>query len=421
MDVTTNKVTDTTETLVTNLAGGITPAFVSKLPFQKFMFPGMLAVSLFASLMLLKPFAISLCWAIVLSVGTGPIYRRMRVRMGPTFAAFLSCCLIFVTVLVPVAVITTEIAREAILLQRASTLPPATDAATESASAQSVNSAYRWALAQWKNIPIEWQPAVRSAAQQTGSFVASQSMMVLRNLVWIGLEAVVTMLTTFFLLRDSGQWWLVLRPYIPFSDNRTSAAIVRIKDLIYVGLFGLVVVAVVQGILDGVAFWIAGIPLPVLWGTALAVASMIPFVGAPVVWVPAALFLAMRGEYAPAIGVAVWALVLHGITDHVLRPLFVGTYTRTHLLLTSLGIMGGLMLMGPIGLFLGPVILVLSLTLLEIVPEELAPVTADAAPVLHNKSHETLRNELKRTARARIRIRKRRTRRIPVAMELDKS
>ena len=113
-----------------------------------------------------------------------------------------------------------------------------------------------------------------------------------------------------------------------------------------------------------------GLPLPVLWGTALAIAAMIPFVGAPVVWVPASLFLALHGDYATAIGLALWALFIHVTMDHLLRPLFVGTTTRSHILIPFFGVLGGLMLLGPIGLFVGPVILIVPLALLEILQRE---------------------------------------------------
>ena len=345
---------------------------ISQQTFRRTLFFSLLVTSVLLCLAMMRPFLISLCWAAVLAVGVTPLYRRLITRLSPTGAAGLCCGVVLLVVLVPLLLAVTEITRESAVLSRDVT-QFAADGTTHAhlANAPRLHAAYHGILAAWARVPDDWRPGFRSVLQQVGAFAASRSVGVLTNLVWVSVQAGVTLLTLFFLLRDASQLRAAVRPFLPFEEPQAVALGKRVNDLIYISLFGMVLVAVTQGVLDGLAFWIIGLPLPLLWGTALAVASMIPFVGAPVVWIPACLYLAAQGQYGKAVILAALALLLHGTTDHLLRPLFIGAYTRTHVLLTFFGVLAGMMLLGPIGLFLGPVIVIVPLALIDMLRAEL--------------------------------------------------
>lgn len=125
-------------------------------------------------------------------------------------------------------------------------------------------------------------------------------------------------------------------------------------------VFGIVLTALAQGVLAGLGYWVAGIAAPALWGVATALISMIPFVG-PVVWIGLSLGLLANGETQAALGLFLWGALVVSWVDNLIRPLVISGPTRIPFLLVFLGVLGGINAFGLIGLFLGPVLLAVSL------------------------------------------------------------
>lgn len=127
-------------------------------------------------------------------------------------------------------------------------------------------------------------------------------------------------------------------------------------------VFGIVLTALAQGLLAGLGYWVAGVPAPALWGVVTALVSLIPFVG-PVVWIGLSLSLLAHGETGAALGLFVWGALVVSWVDNLIRPLVISGATRIPLLLVFLGVLGGLNAFGLIGLFLGPVLLAISVAI----------------------------------------------------------
>ena len=113
-------------------------------------------------------------------------------------------------------------------------------------------------------------------------------------------------------------------------------------------------------------FWWLGLPAALLWGVVMALLAVVPVLGAFVVWIPAALFLALEGSWGRAVILIVWGAVVVGGIDNLLYPMLVGNRLKMHTVLAFISLVGGLMLFGPSGLILGPVALTITTVLLEI-------------------------------------------------------
>ena len=140
----------------------------------------------------------------------------------------------------------------------------------------------------------------------------------------------------------------------------------RVADTVYATLYGTLGVSLAQGVLGGLMFWLLGLPAPLLWGVVMFLLSLVPVLGAPVVWVPAALFLALTGSWWKALVLAAWGTVVIGSIDNLLYPVLVGERVRMHTLLVFFSVVGGLMLFGAAGLVLGPVAVVVTTALIEV-------------------------------------------------------
>ena len=114
-------------------------------------------------------------------------------------------------------------------------------------------------------------------------------------------------------------------------------------------------------------FWWLGLPTPVFWGFVMGVLAIFPFLGAFVVWVPAAAILVLQGEWGSAAILALWGGVIIATVDNLLYPILVGNRLRLHTLATFIGMVGGIILFGAAGIVLGPAVIAVTLELVEIV------------------------------------------------------
>jgi predicted PurR-regulated permease PerM len=130
-------------------------------------------------------------------------------------------------------------------------------------------------------------------------------------------------------------------------------------------VYGVVTIAALQGLLAGLAYWIMGIPSPVLWAVLTAFVCMIPIAGSFLVWLPLAIYLMINGSWTKAILLIIWGGLVISTIDNLLRPKLVGTQTRLHELFIFFSVLGGISVFGLLGIVLGPVVLAITLGLLQ--------------------------------------------------------
>lgn len=140
----------------------------------------------------------------------------------------------------------------------------------------------------------------------------------------------------------------------------------RVDDTIHATVYGTLAVSSIQGLLGGLMFWWLDLPAPLLWVVVMAFLAVVPMLGAFVVWIPAALFLALEGSWGKALILTVWGMIVVGTIDNLLRPVLVGNRLKLHTVLSFVSVVGGLALFGAAGLILGPVVLTITTVLLEI-------------------------------------------------------
>jgi predicted PurR-regulated permease PerM len=124
-------------------------------------------------------------------------------------------------------------------------------------------------------------------------------------------------------------------------------------------------VALVQGALGGLMFWFLGLPSPLMWGTIMGMMSIVPVLGTFVIWAPAALYLAMQDNYQSALILAAWGAIVIANVDNILYPLLVGSRLQLHNVVAFIAVVGGVVVFGLSGIILGPLIVTLTLFLLD--------------------------------------------------------
>jgi predicted PurR-regulated permease PerM len=167
---------------------------------------------------------------------------------------------------------------------------------------------------------------------------------------------------------------------IPLSHREINEVFARVAGMIRASVFGTIMVSLAQGTLGGLMFWILGLPAPAFWALVMSLFALIPTLGAPVVWVPAAAVLAAQGSWGKALILVAWGMVAVGLIDNLLYPVLVGREMRLHTLAIFVAVVGGLFLFGASGIVLGPVALALMLALIDILRRRTAHGRSAEAP-----------------------------------------
>lgn len=168
---------------------------------------------------------------------------------------------------------------------------------------------------------------------------------------------VVMLFVLFFVLRDGPPLARQVVRMLPIEQRRRALLWQHLSDVTRAVFLGIGLTALAQGALLGVGFWIAGLPSPLVFGVLGVILALIPMVGPALLWVPAAIWLAIQGHHGHAVFLALWGAVVVSLVDNLLRPLLISGRAEVPTLAVFVGVMGGLAAFGFIGLFVGPIVL----------------------------------------------------------------
>ena len=170
----------------------------------------------------------------------------------------------------------------------------------------------------------------------------------------------------FYFLRDRKEARALLIDLLPLTPAESDRVFGRVIDTVRAIVYGTMAVALVQGALGGMMFWLLGIPAALLWGLVMTILSIVPVLGSFVVWIPASVLLAADGRWVHAIVLALWGAVVISNIDNILRPMLVGNRLRLHTVPAFISMVGGLLVFGMSGFILGPLAVTVSVTLIDI-------------------------------------------------------
>jgi predicted PurR-regulated permease PerM len=215
-------------------------------------------------------------------------------------------------------------------------------------------------------IPEDPTLVVREAVERVLAFLAPRVGAVVAN-VFATLGSLFAMLfAMFFLLRDGDDFGRQLRSLLPLPPAECDRLLRDTRDLVIASVGAGLLVAAIQGLIGGVAFGLVGIGAPVFWGLMIAFCSLIPVVGAALVWVPAALWLLLSGHIGGGIVLVLVGVLGISLVDNILRPLLLSGNTSVSGLVIFFGLLGGVAAFGFIGLVIGPIVLVTTGNLLRL-------------------------------------------------------
>jgi predicted PurR-regulated permease PerM len=309
--------------------------------------------------LILWPFFGAVCWAIFIAIVFWPLHQRfLRGSRGRrNMAAAASLTLILIIVILPMALIVAAIAQEA-------------SVAVEKLRSGEIQigtyfNQFVGALPDWLRSLLQrlgladlslLQKKVLAALGNSGQVVTSRVL----DFGQLTLDFVVAfflmLYMLFFMFRDGDRLTQAIARSIPLDPQHTRRLLQQFATVVSATVKGNIVVALVQGALGSAAFWVLGLPGALLWGAVMALLSLLPAVGAAMVWGPVAAWYFFSGEPVKGIGLVVWGAVVIGLVDNVLRPILVGKDTRMPDYLVLAATLGGIVVFGLNGFVIGPVI-----------------------------------------------------------------
>jgi predicted PurR-regulated permease PerM len=202
--------------------------------------------------------------------------------------------------------------------------------------------------------------------RKIGTGLAEKLSIRITNIVSAAADFFFMIFTIFFLLKDGPGFLSKTKDYMPFSEEQKGRLASQIKDMVVSTVYGGVAVALIQGILGGLAFFFIGMKSPVLWGVAMSVMSFVPLIGTFSIWGPVSVYLLIEGNYLYGIGLFAYGVLVISMVDNILKPIIIGSRTKMHTLAIFFSVFGGIKLFGLIGLIMGPLITAIFVSVFEI-------------------------------------------------------
>lgn len=331
------------------------------------------AAAVVLAALMLRPFAEGVLWGLVFSAMSYPVFRKLRSKLGPkpladSLAAFTAILVALLVLASPVALVGlllwSQVQHGAVHLE---------GMGKEELLAQ-VDQAVQPVL-KLIGVQMDVRTAWETQGQQLLKQVGSAGLNGVRAVAQDAGSMMVGFLAQFFLLRDEHRWRALGERMFRDPKGFEHLAQVAYRTTRAV-LKGVVVVAVIQGAMLAVAYAVVGIPQWAILGIASAMLSMVPMLGSPVVYVPVGAALVFSGHTAQGVGLLAFGFLVVSQIDNLLRPFFIGGDTNLHPLLVFFGLLGGVLLLGPVGLFIGPTLLAVLQVVLEWVAPKPDPASA---------------------------------------------
>jgi predicted PurR-regulated permease PerM len=338
--------------------------------FARLFFGVVTLLVLYYSYAIIKPYLVDIFLALVVFFVAKPLYRALtRLLFGKrTLASALTCLILALIIIIPLITLVSIVARQALEF-----------------SGQLSQGLQSGTLGQWVNakmdlvqnylvelklpLPpeqIKLENLLQTILTNASTFIYNNAIGLLSGFTGFVLDLSLILFVAFFLFLQGDDFIAEVKKLSPLSAADNEMIVSEMEATIKATLWSTVVVAFIQGSLGGLGFFLFGVPQAAFWGTVMVPASVIPVVGAAIIWLPAVGYLFLQSSWVMGLGLLVFCALFIGSVDNLLKPRLMRGSRSTPTVLVLLAILGGISYFGMIGFILGPFILSLLLSLLGI-------------------------------------------------------
>ncbi|MGE0113284.1 MAG: AI-2E family transporter [Steroidobacteraceae bacterium] len=331
--------------------------------FQRGIVAAVLVGILLLTYMVLQPFLVPTIWAAILAYVTWPLHIRVSriIRRRQSLAALVTTLLVSVIIVVPLIWLAMTLQVEAVKAYREVQNLLATKPALPTAL-QDLPVLGPWLAERWTELTAD-PASLKTSLQNWMSRSANEMSGVVGGVGRNVAKLFIALFAMFFFLRDGARFFSQFRLVLEgLLGPRVRDYLKAVGDTTQAVVYALVLAALAQGVAAGLGYWAAGIRAPALMGALTTLAALLPF-GAPVIWVSLTLWLLITDHIVAGVSLAIWGVAVVSWADNVVRPLVISNATQMPFLLVVFGVLGGVLAFGLVGLFIGPVVLAVSLAI----------------------------------------------------------
>ena len=330
-------------------------------------------------LYILQPFITVIFVGAVLVIAFHPFYKKLNDAFNgwSRIASLVACLLVILIILVPISLFILLLTGEA--FDTYELIQAKIESGFFDRFLQWGDGGYLYDLKQKLEPVLDFdsfdiKQSIIDMAQGLSSFLVSQTAALVKGISNVAIGIIVMLFSMYYFFKDGDKLVDKIGKLSPLPKVYEKELFKKIASMVKAVIFGVFLTAIVQGLVGGVGFAIAGIKNPVFWGTAIAFFSLLPVFGTAIIWVPTVLILALMGDYGSALFLGLWGVFAIGTVDNFLRPFFIGGKAHTYPLMTFLVVLGGVMTMGLKGVLIGPLILIIFMSFLHIYESEYSKV-----------------------------------------------
>lgn len=317
------------------------------------------------SFFLIKPFLEALLVGVLLAYFTFPLYKLLDKKLSSTLSSLLVCLLVLLLMVIPTFFLVKFLVNDSYSLlllvkERVST-------EIFSGCNYQICSSIEGVL-QHPSVAAE----IQSFTQSLTTKIFERGSQFLFSIPSLILNLFVMFFTLFYFLKNGNDFLSKINHYLSMQKKEYSRILSRLKEIVHGVVYGYLMVAGIQGALGALGFWIFGVSSPLLWGLIMGLFALIPILGTGVIWVPAALILFLNGLTQNSnllifkgAGLFLYGLLIVSTIDNILRPKLIGDRAKIHPLIILLGVFGGLLLFGPLGVIIGPLVISITFVIAE--------------------------------------------------------
>lgn len=314
------------------------------------------------------PFISVMVLAAVVTGVFNPIYILLVKKTRPAVASLITCMLIFIILFVPIILFVRILSKEAYDLYLLGKSAVLSDQIKDFFASSTILERANLVLSNY-NLEFtgeQFNNAISELGKVVGLFLYQQASAIASNVLKFLIYFFFMLLITYYLLIDGKKLVSFIVDLSPLPDDQDEKLIQKFKDIARAVLVGNGLGGLIQGTLGGIVFSLFGFQSSFLWGVIMALLAFLPILGVGAVFIPAAIYLFIKGRIAAALFFIIFYIVLSGCIEYIFKPKLVGKRVKMHTLLVLLSIMGGLKLFGILGIIYGPLVVTAFLTLTDI-------------------------------------------------------
>ncbi len=319
------------------------------------------------SFLILKPFFTAIALGALFAYIFYPLYAKLHKKVSnKALCAILICLVVLILIGVPSILLVNTIIRESYTLFIVGKQKIATGLFINCTNSFCT---LMEEIIQTPEIHFQIQEILKGVT----NWVIEKGSSILLSLPKLVLNTFIIFFTMFYFLKEGEHFTGWVGRIIGLAEKKYNFVVERLKEIVRAVVYGYVIVALFQGALGALGFFLFGVSSPLFWGAIMAILALIPYLGTGIVWFPAALFLFLEGVFQDSstlifkgIGLFLYSLIFVSTLDNILKPKLIGEKAQIHPVTVLLGTVGGIFLLGPIGIILGPLILSIAVVLVDL-------------------------------------------------------